>query len=212
MNKLIEKYYPDLSDTQRAQFDALGPLYEEWNQKINVISRKDIDNFYEHHVLHSLAIAKVTSFVPGSKIMDIGTGGGFPGLPLAIMFPLVDFVLVDSVGKKLKVVDAIAQTLNIKNITTVHERAENIPGEFDFVVSRAVTRLNEAWSWVHNSISPVQKNMLPNGLLYLKGGDISAELPNDVNLRRWELAQFFSESFYDEKALVLLSPKSHNDR
>ena len=145
----IFTYFPDLSETQRAQLTALGPLYADWNQKINVISRKDIDNFYEHHVLHSLAIAKAVRFTPGSRIMDIGTGGGFPGVPLAILFPEVSFTLVDSVGKKLKVIDAIAAEIGLQNIVTTHDRAENIVGSFDFIVSRAVTRLNEAWGWVH---------------------------------------------------------------
>ena len=210
MHALLQKYFPDLTTSQRTQFDALGPLYADWNQKINVISRKDIDNFYEHHVLHSLAIAKIANFRPGSRILDIGTGGGFPGVPLAIMFPDVEFLLVDSVGKKLKVIDSIAQEIGLRNVTTLHDRAENVPGPFDFVVSRAVTRLNEAWGWVHYAISSDQKNALPNGLFYLKGGDISAEIPNDVTIQRWELRDLYDESFFSEKALVLLSPNSHN--
>lgn len=212
MHALLQKYFPDITAHQRSQLDALGPLYAEWNQKINVISRKDIDNFYEHHVLHSLAIAKITTFSPRSRIMDIGTGGGFPGVPLAILYPDVEFLLVDSVGKKLKVIDAIAQDIGLSNIKTLHERAENAPGQFDFVVSRAVTRLNEAWGWVHHAISSNQKNTLPNGLLYLKGGDISAEMPNDVAIKRWELTDIYNEPFFTEKALVLLSPRSHNNR
>ncbi|MFO0882316.1 MAG: 16S rRNA (guanine(527)-N(7))-methyltransferase RsmG [Candidatus Saccharimonadales bacterium] len=211
MIPLIEQYFDDLSDIQKTQFLALGPLYAEWNQKINVISRKDIDNFYEHHVLHSLAIAKAIQFVPGTKVMDIGTGGGFPGVPLAILFPEVSFTLVDSVGKKLKVIDAIADEIGLRNIKTIHERAENIPGQFDFVVSRAVTRLNEAWGWAHGSISSTQRNTLPNGLLYLKGGDISAETPASVSVQRWELADWFKEPYFAEKSLVLLSDSRHNN-
>lgn len=211
MIPLIEQYFDDLSDIQKTQFSALGPLYAEWNQKINVISRKDIDNFYEHHVLHSLAIAKAIQFVPGTKVMDIGTGGGFPGVPLAILFPEVSFTLVDSVGKKLKVIDAIADEIGLSNIKTIHERAENIPGQFDFVVSRAVTRLNEAWGWAHGAISSTQRNTLPNGLLYLKGGDISAETPVGVSVQRWELSDWFKEPYFNEKSLVLLSDSRHNN-
>ena len=211
MIPLIESYFHDLTDTQKAQFVALGPLYADWNQKINVISRKDIDNFYEHHVLHSLAIAQAIQFVPGTKVMDIGTGGGFPGVPLAIMFPDVSFTLVDSIGKKLAVIEAVAKEIGLTNIKTIHERAENVPETFDFVVSRAVTRQNEAWDWVHTSITNDSKNSLPNGLLYLKGGDIRAELPTGVSVTRWELSDWFSEPYFAEKSLVLLSDSRHNN-
>lgn len=206
----IYKYFPNLSEKKRLQLETLGPLYNEWNQKINVISRKDMDNFYEHHVLHSLAIAKVITFSPDSSILDIGTGGGFPGLPLAILFPDVNFVLVDSVGKKLNVINAIASDIGILNITTVHDRAENISGKFDFITSRAVAKLDVAWQWISNNISPINNNSRPNGLLYLKGGDITEELPNGVNVMRWELSELFDETYFTEKALVLLSPKSNN--
>lgn len=201
----IFTYFPELCDLQKQQLTALGPLYADWNQKINVISRKDIDNFYEHHVLHSLAIAKAVQFVPGTNIMDVGTGGGFPGVPLAILFPEASFTLVDSVGKKLTVIEAIAAEIGLQNVVTMHERAENVPGQYDFIVSRAVTRLNEAWAWVHGSIAPTHKNTLPNGLLYLKGGDITAELPAGVNVERWELSDWFSEPYFIEKSLVHLS-------
>ena len=201
---LLERYFPNLTATQKQQFAALGALYSEWNAKINVISRKDIDNFYEHHVLHSLAIAKAVQFAPGTRVLDIGPGGGFPGVPLAIMFPETQFLLVDSVGKKLKVIDDIAKRIGLTNVQTQHERAENIAGQFDFVTSRAVTRLNEAWGWVANKIATERHNALPNGLLYLKGGDITAELPSAVQVSRYELSDWFSEPYFSEKALVHL--------
>lgn len=199
---LIDKYFPSITVRQRRQFIDMLPLYSDWNQKINVISRKDFDAFYEHHVLHSLAIAKVISFAPDSKVMDLSTGGGFPGLPLAIMFPDVNFLLVDSVGKKLTVVQDIASQLGLDNIKTVHDRAENVEGLFEFVISRAVTRLNEAWAWTHDKINLANRNSLHNGMLYLKGGDITAELPSDVKVSRWELSDFYDELYFDEKALV----------
>lgn len=207
----ILRYFPGLTQTQQQQYDALSGLYTDWNQKINVISRKDIDFLYEHHVLHSLAIAKVVQFTSGSEILDVGTGGGFPGLPLAIMFPDVRFTLVDSVGKKLTVIDSIAATIGVKNITTIHTRAEDLPGTYDYVVSRAVTRLDEIWAWVHEKIATTQRNALPNGLLYLKGGDIASEIPHATMMQRWELSDMFTEPYFAEKSLVLLSPKRHND-
>jgi 16S rRNA (guanine527-N7)-methyltransferase len=202
---LITHYFPNLDPTQLRQFAQLGALYADWNTKINVISRKDIDNFYEHHVLHSLAIAKALNFVPGTKILDVGTGGGFPGLPLAIMFPECDILLVDSIGKKLKVIDDIAEKIGVTNVRTQHERAENIAGEFDFITSRAVTRLDEIWGWVSSKISSESKNSLKNGLMYLKGGDISAELPAGVSIDRFELNKWFSEDYFIEKALIYLT-------
>lgn len=212
MVERIFTYFPDLSESQKTQIVAIGPLYTDWNQKINVISRKDIENFYEHHVLHSLAIAKAISFTSGTNVLDIGTGGGFPGLPLAILFPDVLFTLVDSVGKKLKVVDAVAAEIGLTNVRTIHDRAENVPGTYDFVTSRAVTRLDEAWGWIHNKIADSQRNDLPNGMLYLKGGDILLEMPHGVKLQRWELSDMFTEPFFAEKSLVLLSPLLHNKR
>jgi 16S rRNA (guanine527-N7)-methyltransferase len=161
-----------------------------------------MDNFYEHHVLHSLAVAKAIQFVPGTRILDIGTGGGFPGVPLAIMFPEVEFLLVDSVGKKLRVIDDIAAQIGLTNVKTLHERAENVPGTFDFATSRAVTRLDTAWGWASNKISLESKNSLKNGLLYLKGGDISDELPKGVQLERFELNEWFNEPYFSEKSLV----------
>lgn len=199
---VLHKYFPGLSQTQQQQFAQLQPLYVEWNSKINVISRKDIDNFYEHHVLHSLAIAKAIQFVPGTRILDVGTGGGFPGLPLAIMFPQVDFLLVDSVGKKLRVIDAVVQEIGLTNVRTLHDRVENIPGTFDFATSRAVTKLNEAWGWVGKKIDTEHKNSLQNGLLYLKGGDISAEVSQAAAVTRFELDQWYGEPYFAEKSLI----------
>jgi 16S rRNA (guanine527-N7)-methyltransferase len=206
----ITKYFPDLSQTQLTQLGALQALYASWNDKINVISRKDIDNLYEHHVLHSLAIAKVISFTSGSNVLDVGTGGGFPGVPLAILFPQTHFTLVDSVGKKLHVIDAIAEELGLKNIKTIHDRVENIEGTYDFILSRAVSRLDVMWAWVYKKIATDQKNTLPNGLLYLKGGDITAETPHAVDVKRWELKDMFTEDYFSQKSLVLLTPITHN--
>lgn len=205
MIDLISKYFPEISGNQLEQFAALKPLYEEWNAKINVISRKDIADFYEHHVLHSLAIAKVINFEPNTQVLDLGTGGGFPGLPLAILYPMAQFTLVDSIGKKLKVVDSVAAEIGLINIKTIHSRVEDVPGKFDFVVSRAVTRLNVAWGWVRPIISENSFNTLANGMLYLKGGDISAEMPNNVHTERWELVEMFTEPFFSEKSLIYIT-------
>jgi 16S rRNA (guanine527-N7)-methyltransferase len=202
--EIIKKYFT-LDPQQEKQFFMLGDLYRYWNEKINVISRKDIDNLYERHILHSLAIARVIQFKPGTKVMDVGTGGGFPGIPLAIMFPETDFLLVDSVGKKIKVVNAVADEIGLKNVHTVQSRAETIDGRFDFVVSRAVTGLQEFYLWVNAKICPDGFNQLPNGILYLKGGDLESELQGfNKKSTLYHLNDFFDEKFFETKKLVYL--------
>ncbi len=201
--EIILKYFSGLTASQRLQFEKLGELYSDWNEKINVVSRKDIQNLYTHHILHSLSIAKVIAFKPGTKIMDAGTGGGFPGIPLAIMFPTSEFLLVDSIGKKLKVVDDIVLQIGLNNVKTLHGRAENIQEKFDFVVSRAVTDLKEFLFWTRNSFLPASKNELPNGILYLKGGDLRSELAElKKNLRAFPIREYFAEEFFVEKSCV----------
>ena len=200
---LILSYFPELSSKQIEQFSNLQELYVHWNEQINVISRKDTENFYERHVLHSLGIAKVIQFKKGTKIMDVGTGGGFPGIPLAILFPDCDFLLVDSIGKKIKVVNEVAHELGLKNVTGIHERAEKVAGSFDFVVSRAVTQMPEFITWVKNKVSKTSKNSLPNGILYLKGGDLSEEMKT---VKQWskeyKLKDFFEGEFFETKKVV----------
>lgn len=173
---LLVKYFPDLNSFQTEQFRNFAELFIEWNTMVNMISRKDIEHLFERHILHSLGIAKVIQFKKGSKVLDIGTGGGFPGIPLAIMFPDVDFLLVDSIGKKIKVVNDIADKMQLKNVVGIHERAENVQGQFDFIVSRAVTRLNKFIPWTKGKMRKKNINEFPNGLLYLKGGDLTEEL------------------------------------
>ncbi|MBP3374783.1 MAG: 16S rRNA (guanine(527)-N(7))-methyltransferase RsmG [Bacteroidaceae bacterium] len=204
--ELIKKYFKNLSPTQIAQFEQLDELYHDWNSKINVISRKDIDNLYEHHVLHSLGIAEVINFKPGTKIMDLGTGGGFPGIPLAIMFPECHFHLVDSIGKKVKVCTEVAQALNLKNVTTEWTRAENIRDKYHFVVSRAVMPLADLVKIVRKNIATEQINSMPNGLICLKGGELANEtLPMRSHTLITPLSDYFEEEFYSTKSVVYTS-------
>ncbi len=201
--ELIDKYFPDLSDEQHEKLAQLKAVYEHWNNQINVISRKDMDDFYERHVLHSLAIAKVINFRPGTKILDIGTGGGFPGIPLAILFPECHFFLVDSIGKKIKVVKEVAAELGLKNVRAAHERAENIKEKFDFVVSRAVTAMPRFLPWTNNKFLKEQNNSYPNGIFYLKGGDLTEELKGiRQDMEIVDLTKFFDEAFFETKKVV----------
>ena len=201
----ILKYFPDLLEKQINQFSQLQELYNEWNSQINVISRKDLDNLYLKHVLHSLAIAKVVSFTDGTKVLDVGTGGGFPGVPLAILFPNVDFLLVDSIGKKIKVVNEVANSIGLKNLRAEHKRAEQVNGQFDFVVSRAVTKMKVFQQWVRKRISTKQKNTFFNGILYLKGGDLTEELKGIKNVELYNIPNFFEEEFFETKKVVYIS-------
>ena len=204
--ELILKYFPDLTEEQKRQFAALYDLYTDWNSKINVISRKDIENLYEHHVLHSLGIAKVIRFKPGTKVMDLGTGGGFPGIPLAILFPEVQFHLVDSIGKKVRVATEIAGSIGLKNVTTRHARAEEEKQLFDFVVSRAVMPLTDLRKIIRKNISPKQQNALPNGLICLKGGELEREtMPVKNKTTMWNLKEFFGEEFFETKKVVYVA-------
>lgn len=199
----ITQYFPQLSDTQTRQLAQLEPLYREWNDKINVISRKDMENFYTNHVLHSLAIAHLIRFAPATQILDIGTGGGFPGIPLAILNPEADFLLVDSIGKKIKVVQEVAQALGLQNVQARQQRAEQIPMQFDFIVSRAVTALPAFMSWVQGKIRAKSQNNLPNGVLYLKGGDFMEELQAISYAHTlYDIAEFFTEPFFETKKIV----------
>ena len=204
--ELILKYFPDLTEEQKRQFAALYDLYTDWNSKINVISRKDIENLYEHHVLHSLGIAKVIRFKPGTKVMDLGTGGGFPGIPLAILFPEVQVHLVDSIGKKVRVATEIAGSIGLKNVTTRHARAEEEKQLFDFVVSRAVMSLTDLLKIIRKNISPKQQNALPNGLICLKGGELEREtMPVKNKTTMWNLKEFFGEEFFETKKVVYVA-------
>lgn len=204
--ELILKYFPDLTEEQKRQFAALYELYTDWNAKINVISRKDIENLYEHHVLHSLGIAKVINFKPGTKIMDLGTGGGFPGIPLAILFPEVRFHLIDSIGKKVRVATEVADSIGLKNVTFRHARAEEEKQTFDFVVSRAVMPLGDLMKIIRKNISSKQQNALPNGLICLKGGELEHEaMPFKNKTVLWDLKEFFEEEFFETKKVVYVS-------
>ena len=205
--ELIKKYFPELSENQLEQFYKLEGIYKEWNAKINVVSRKDIDELYLRHVLHSLGIAKVQKFKPGSSVMDVGTGGGFPGIPLAIMFPETQFLLVDSIGKKLKVVKAVSDELGLKNVTILHDRVEKVKDKFDFIVSRAVTNMPDFVGWVRKKIKKDSVHELKNGILYLKGGDLSEELKDYKTVQLFELPDFFEEEFFETKKVVYLPIK-----
>lgn len=200
----ILKQFPDLSDNQILQFQKLQGLYEDWNAKINVISRKDIDELYTRHVLHSLGIAKIIDFRLGSKIMDVGTGGGFPGIPLAILFPEVDFYLIDVIAKKIRVVNEVAAGLGLKNVKAEQKRAELVKQEFDFIVSRAVTNMPDFVKWVADKVSKKQNHELANGILYLKGGDLTEELKDFPKATQYNLSDFFTDEFFETKKVVHL--------
>lgn len=202
MEQLI-KYFPNLSEEQTRQFTALRELYTDWNSKINVISRKDIDNLYEHHILHSLGIAKVIKFAPGTNIMDLGTGGGFPGIPLAILFPECKFHLVDSIGKKIKVATEISNSIGLKNVRLSHSRGEDIKDKYHFVVTRAVMPLVDLMKTAKKNIGNEQFNLLPNGIIALKGGELNAEMASMKNIcTTWDLKDYFSEEFFETKKVV----------
>jgi 16S rRNA (guanine527-N7)-methyltransferase len=204
-SQIIEHYFPILSAVQKKQFAMLGLLYNEWNGKINVISRKDIDNLYLNHVLHSLGIAKVISFKPGAEILDVGTGGGFPGIPLAILFPESNFHLVDSIGKKITVVKAVAERLGLKNVKAQQVRVEEMKGDYDFIVSRAVARMQEFYGWVKNKLKKESLHSLDNGILYLKGGDLDEELEElKKPYALYALSDYFREPFFETKKVVFI--------
>lgn len=200
---IIKHYFPDITEVQQNQFAGLFNLYKDWNEKINVISRKDIDNLYINHVLHSLGIAKVMTFKPGASVLDVGTGGGFPGIPLAILFPETQFVLVDSIGKKITVVKAVAEALGLQNVHAEQLRAEQVKGKFDFIISRAVTRLKEFYGWINQKTKQESIHALDNGILYLKGGDLEEELAELKRLHQvYDLSDYFKEEFFETKKVV----------
>lgn len=205
--EIINKYFTNLTDNQRFQFEKLNELYQDWNLKINVVSRKDIDELYLRHVLHSLGIAKVMEFEPGSKVMDVGTGGGFPGIPLAILFPETQFHLVDSIGKKIKVVNEVVAGLGLENVNTTHGRVEEVKDTYDFIVSRAVAQMETFVRWVKGRISKQQNHELRNGILYLKGGDLSEELKRYTSATIYDLTDYFQEDFFETKKVVHLPVK-----
>ncbi|MFI5202896.1 MAG: 16S rRNA (guanine(527)-N(7))-methyltransferase RsmG [Flavobacteriales bacterium] len=200
---LILKYFPDLTPEQQKQFRLLQPVYTDWNAKINVISRKDINSFYEHHVLHSLAIAKIIQFKDKTRIVDIGTGGGFPGIPLAILFPKCSFTLVDSIGKKIHLVNEVIKEIGLSNVTTLNHRAENLTLTCDFIVSRAVTQMPVFVGWIQKLIQPGGANALKNGILYLKGGDLTEELAGiNYLVKEFPISGFYTEPFFETKKVV----------
>lgn len=203
----ILKYFPDLTDLQIEQFQKLDFLYHDWNEKINVISRKDIDSLYTKHILHSLGIAKIMKFEPGSTVLDVGTGGGFPGIPLAILFPETRFYLIDVIAKKIKVVQGVADALELKNVKAEQKRAELVKGDFDFIVSRAVTNMPDFVSWIKDKIKKQHKHTLKNGILYLKGGDLAEELKDFPNATLYDLADYFEDEFFETKKVVHLPLK-----
>lgn len=205
MTSIITKYFKELTAEQLEQYNALYELYTDWNSKINVISRKDIENLYEHHVLHSLAIAKIVRFVPGTTLVDVGTGGGFPGIPLAIMFPECKFHLVDSIGKKIKVAGAVAESIGLKNVTTSHSRMEEVKDKYQFIISRAVMPLTDLVKLTRKNISREQHNSLPNGLICLKGGELQAEIAPMKNIATlYDVSSFFNEPYFSTKKAVYL--------
>ena len=202
-HELIKRYFPEITEAQEAQFAALGALYEEWNTRINVVSRKDMEHLYTRHILHSLAIAKVCKFEAGAKVIDIGCGGGFPSVPLAILFPNVQFTSCDSIGKKIRVVNGVCEAVNIKNIRTINGRVEQLKEKFDYIVSRAVTDMPTFVGWVRGMVNKGENGSLPNGILYLKGGDLSEEL--QASRRKWErfyISELFEEEFFETKQVV----------
>jgi 16S rRNA (guanine527-N7)-methyltransferase len=205
--EFILKYFPELTEVQTSQFQQLEELYHDWNSKINVISRKDIDQLYVKHVLHSLAIAKIQKFEPGTYVLDVGTGGGFPGIPLAILFPETRFYLIDVILKKINVVKAVAESLELKNVKAEQIRAENVKGDFDFIVSRAVTNMPDFVSWIKDKIKKQQKHELQNGILYLKGGDLREELASFPNAKEYNISDFFEDDFFETKKVVHLPLK-----
>ncbi|WP_298221622.1 16S rRNA (guanine(527)-N(7))-methyltransferase RsmG [Flavobacterium sp.] len=203
----ILKYFPNLTAEQIRQFEMLEAVYQDWNAKINVVSRKDIDALYVKHVLHSLAIAKIQKFEPGTYVLDVGTGGGFPGIPLAILFPETRFYLIDVILKKINVVKAVAEAIGLKNVKAEQMRAENVKGDFDFIVSRAVTNMPDFVSWIYDKIKKQNKHELKNGILYLKGGDLTEELAPFPKATEYNIADFFEDEFFETKKVVHLPLK-----
>ncbi len=206
--EIIKKYFQNITEVQAEQFTQLEPLYNDWNSKINVISRKDIQNLYEHHVLHSLGIAKIINFKPGTRVLDLGTGGGFPGIPLAIMFPETDFHLVDSIGKKVRVANEVSNAIGLKNTTFSHSRVEDIKDKYDFVVTRAVMPMIDLVKVARKNLSKEMHNGLPNGIIALKGGELNNEIATMRNICTvWELSDYFEEEYFTTKKVVLCGPK-----